>query len=178
MKLQTRTILAALLVCGCVGAFRAQAASYEYDFIPDLPLPTGVTTITGNIFLDAPSNPIGGGSASDILSYSIVINGTTTYNQNNSTPTITGTFLWSSTSIDTMLLLLAPNDNSTALSVTDTTINGGGLRHLVPGQWTSVPEQANTFALLLITMVALGGYRSLKQPVRRLAAVAVVKARP
>jgi hypothetical protein len=179
MKLQTRTILAALLICASVGTFRAQAASYEYDFIPDLPLPTGVTSITGSMVLDAPSST--GGSISDIQSYTFVINGTTTYNQNNSTPVITGTFAWDSTTIDTMLLQLSPNSGSgiaTSLSVSDSTVNGGGLGHVVSGQWAAVPEQANTFVLLLVTVIAMGGYRTLKQPARREPAVALVTTQP
>jgi hypothetical protein len=156
------SLLAGLLVCGCLGTFRAQAISFEYDWSF-----SSIPSYTGQIFLDAASGNQTLSAASPIVSYSITANGTT-FNSGNST--LVGNFLssiiWNTGgdgTIDTMLLTITLNSNpSDTLSVTDGTINGAGGGKTASGEWDAptpaVPDAANTLPLFAIGLGALGWY--------------------
>ncbi len=169
--------LAAILVCGCITSFRAQAVSFEYDWTD-----SSNPSYTGQIFLNAASGSQTLSASSPIVSYNIVANGTT-FNSGNSM--LMGNFLstiaWNTGGdliIDSMSLQISldtnPN-NTPALSVSDGTINGAGGR-VVGGEWdavpsTSVPDYANTLPLFAIALAALGWYYRGVQRQQRLAVI-------
>ncbi len=151
---------AALLVCGCLASFRAQAISYEYDWVGESPS----ASYSGSIFLDASSNPVAGGTVSDILSYNITANGinfTGITGGNSSIASVGAFFYWDPTMIDTMDLTITNHAGTVLLSVTDGTISGTGITQ-VSGEWdapsTSVPDAAGTLSLFAIALTALGWY--------------------
>lgn len=154
--------LAAILVCGSIASFRAQAVSFEYDWTD-----SSNPSYTGEIFLNASSGNQTLSATSPILSYSITANGTTFTSANS---TLAGNFLssiiWDATMIDTMSLQISldtnPN-NIPTLSVQDSTINGAGGVRTVDGEWDavpsgSVPDSVSTLTLFAISLAALGWY--------------------
>ena len=157
MKFKTQKILGALVVCGCLAALRTQAA-FEYDFVPDSPAPG----VSGSIFLNESSNPTPDGTISDIFSLNITFNGVS-YTKGDILSV--GTFFeWDPTTINTMSLQL--NGSKGTLSVTDTTINGGGVTRLTAGSWnaaSSVPDAANTSLLFIIALGSLGVWHWLRR---------------
>jgi len=156
MKFKSHKFLGALVVCGCLAALRTQA-SFEYDFVPDSPTPG----VSGSIFLDAASNPLPEGSQADIVSLNITFNGVN-YTEANLV-SVGPFFEWDSTMITTMLLQLTGAKG--VLSVTDTTINGGGATRLTSGSWNapSVPDAANTSLLFIIAVGSLGVWHWLRR---------------
>jgi hypothetical protein len=170
--------LAAILVCGSITSFRAQAVSFEYDWTD-----SSNPSYTGEIFLNASSGSQTLSASSPIVSYSITANGTTFTSANS---TLAGNFLssiiWDATIIDTMSLQISlttnPN-NIPTLSVQDSTINGAGGR-TVDGGWDavpsgSVPDSASTLTLFSISLAALGWYYYRVYQQRQRAAVVKLK---
>src|ERR1700722_5625926 len=129
MKFKTQKFLGALVVCGCLLALRSQA-SFEYDFTPDNPTPG----VSGSTFLDAASNPLTDGPQADIVSLNIMFNGFT-YTEANLVPNPFSILDWDSSTITSMALQLLGAKG--VLSVTDTTISGGGQLRLTSGSWNA-----------------------------------------
>jgi len=152
--------LAGLLICGCISSFRAQAVSYEFDLVG---APSGDS---GQIFLDAPSNPAGANT--DVVSYNITISGNSFTSANSTIQNPSFLLDWTTSMIGDMDLSLK-NTAGKILSLTDSpgSANGVIVGTGVPSgndnvEWdappTSVPDAANTLPLFAIALASLGWY--------------------
>ncbi len=168
------SLLAACLFCGCLASFHAKAISYEYD------LAGSSSGDSGQIFLDAPSNPAGANT--DILSYNITISGNLFTSANSTIQNPSFLLDWTTTMIGDMDLSLK-NTSGQILSLTDSPGSGNGVivgTGVPPGdnnvEWdappASVPEHASTLPLFAFALVILGCYYNhIQRP--QLAVVAV-----
>jgi hypothetical protein len=150
------SFLAALLFCACLTSFRAQAISYEYDWVGDSPS----ALYSGSILLDAPSNPLPDGTIADIVSYNITANGINFTGANSGIGSLLPFFEWTPSTITIMDLTITNLADTVILSLTADATSGTGIPQ-ANGEWdapSSVPDAANTLPLLALALVALGLY--------------------
>lgn len=138
----------------------------------------GAPGFSGTLVLDAPSSPLGGGSASDIVSWQLTtpIGGTVTLYPGVVGP-VDPTFTWNSSQITEMaiegigsgsfgnvLMLAGQNYFGSGLNLVAVENLNGFQESDTTGSWkAAVPDGGSTVALLGVALAGLGAVRRFRQ---------------